>query len=351
MLVVILWFGLLAFDLRKSQRKGAERLASIAKPVQQDETRPERNSSAEKPHPKPDAPKTEKPPPTYRRLFQDLIKEFHVTQCYFSATLQIASLSYDILSTTNFLNIFMLTPLATNGVLPVVFTYCLLLYWHGDADLGTALLTTVCWLLSSIVYWILYSSVIPINRDIDDENRRYRAYKQFMYKLSALDECGGYSALAVCPTTSVRVGQPELSSASHKLRALTPIIWAFATLCLVCTLGMQYAGWRRRSRESEKKDTEVGETRAEKGDTQRSRPRFFPSEKMSRVIYWLSTACFLAGTGMQLSLLSIGTSLNMMDRKDWGFGQIIAVTIWVPPLVNWIYRALEKVSGRKEKRG
>jgi hypothetical protein len=88
---------------------------------------------------------------------------------------------------------FMLTPLATNGVLPVICAYILLIRYN-KASFDITLLTTLCWLLSIIVYWRLYSSIIPINRDITSDKRANLAYQQFMYKLLAINECGGLPA-------------------------------------------------------------------------------------------------------------------------------------------------------------
>jgi hypothetical protein len=65
----------------------------------------------------------------------------------------------------------------------------------------------------------------------------------------------------------------------------------------------------------------------------------------------LVTLYFLAGAGMQMALLSIATSLDMMDRWDWGFGQVVAITIWVHPLIAYVYREGERfVENRKEKK-
>jgi hypothetical protein len=225
---------------------------------------------------------------------------------------------------------FMLIPLATNGVLPVVFGF-LLLYRYKKATLDVALLTVACWILSSIVYWSLYANMIPINSEIRSEKRQYLAYQQFMYKLSAIDECGGYSALAVCPD-NLKWGRKDISKASHNLRVLTPIIWTLSTVCLIVVLGAQVATWRRDREASHGEFTQAGLDTAPQDHSSFLRSRFATSGT-----YWLATLCFLAGIGMQLSLLSIGTSLNMMDRKEWGFGQIIAVTIWAPPLLGYLY--------------
>lgn len=112
---------------------------------------------------------------THLSVLEKLLVQFHVAQCYFSATIQIAALSYGIFS-TDLLITFMLLPLATNGILPVVFGF-ILMFRHGLDSFVIALLTIACWLLSSIVYWVLYASIIPINEKFESEDRRYKAYQ------------------------------------------------------------------------------------------------------------------------------------------------------------------------------
>jgi hypothetical protein len=73
---------------------------------------------------------------------------------------------------------FMLIPLATNGVLPVVFTLVLLYKRNEKLDPGVIVLTVVCWILSSVVYCVLYSHAIPINSDISTD-ANYTIYRQF----------------------------------------------------------------------------------------------------------------------------------------------------------------------------
>lgn len=279
---------------------------------------------------------------THHGLFENFLVQFHKSQCYFSATLQIACLSFGIFE-TDMLHTFMLTPIATNGVLPIVFAFVLLLRC-GKASMDVILLTTACWLLSSIVYWILYASIIPINQDFRSEDREYRAYQQFMYKLSAIDACGGYSALAACPN-NFDLGKPDILRASDKLSVLTPLIWSFSTICLLITLAFKLRRWLRKPDYEEVRQSESGEIiRGENSASEAHRPA---EEAHSRpfvhtIAYVLVTMCFLAGIGMQLSLLSIATSLKMMNRNSWSFGQIVAVTIWAPPVLGYVYDELKK---------
>lgn len=318
--VVLLCFGLLGFEFYNRRDASAsltsERMTDKAQAEQEDK----------------EASTPQEGKPRHQDNFELFLVDFHKAQCYFSATIQIAALSYGIFE-TDMLVTFMLTPLATNGVLPIIFAYTMLFH-YGRSTLDVTLLTLVCWVLSSIVYWILYSHIIPINSQIRGDNRRYRAYQQFFYKLTALDACGGYSALAVCPD-NFHLGREDILRKSTNLRVLTPIIWSFSTMCLLAVLFSKYMKARR-----DRANTHPPLPNSEQSaitSNERSRPSVSGSNLQSSLIYWLTILCFLAGIGMQLSLLSIGTSLNMMDRTNWSFGQIVAVTIWVQPLLHYFY--------------
>lgn len=66
--------------------------------------------------------------------------------------------------------------------------------------------------------------------------------------------------------------------------------------------------------------------------------------RASKIIFVTTMLAFLAGMGMQVSLLSIAWSLHMMDAKSWTFGQIVAITIWIPPIIEILYEL-----GRRRK--
>lgn len=289
--------------------------------------------------------------------FVDLIDQFHKAQCYFSVTVQVASLRYGIFD-VNLLNAFMIIPLATNGVLPVLFAYALLLHCH-KATLGTTIFTSVCWLLSSLVYWVLYSQLIPINDNVQDEQKRLKAYAQFAYKLSALDACGNYSALAACPLNPLQ-DKNAIAHASHKIRVLTPIIWAFSTFCLFAIMVekfLQLIGKRKRyvylqPDATQSEDTNRKEDEGVSSENSQEQNRYHYSIFDNPVIYGLAVLCFLAGTGMQLSLFSVALALQMTDRSHWSFGQLIALTIWFPPFIAWFWNETkEKISPSTRRKG
>lgn len=359
--VVILWFILVGFETFNSPK-------------------PKPPSNPENTNGNPEEIKNEATPdddngkrtPPHQRRFEKFLEEFHKAQCYFSATIQIAALTYGIFD-TNMLITFMLIPLATNGVLPVVFTLVLLYKCDNKLSSYVIFLTTVCWLLSSLVFWTLYSHIIPINGEIKSDDKTYRAYQQFYFKLSSLDACGGYSALAVCPDT-FKLGRGAIITESHKIRVLTPIIWTFSTVCLLAVFGAKLfkvklsellrrkGGQRYHSpqqpsmtrsngsvggklKHNSADDIHPQHTSQPSNDQQHN---YQPDSTIHKIVYALVTLCFLAGIGMQLSLLSIAPSLHMMDFTNWTFGQVVAVTIWVPPLLDYMYKELRAIKDAKK---
>jgi hypothetical protein len=178
--------------------------------------------------------------PAHQDMLEEFLEQFHKAQCYFSATIQIAALTYGIFD-VDMLTTFMLVPLATNGVLLVVFTLVLLYKCNNRSGRDIIMLTTLCWLLSTLVYRTLYSHIILINTPDITTVEEIRAYQQFYYKLSSLDACGGNSALAVCPS-NFKLGRGAIGTASCRIQILTPIIWSFSTVCLLAILVAKVAG-------------------------------------------------------------------------------------------------------------
>lgn len=260
----------------------------------------------------------------HKKSLVNLLNEFHKAQCFFSTTLMIASFTQNIYD-TNMLITFMLVPLATNGIVPVVLTYLFLVHYQ-KTHLGTTLYTLLTYTLSSIVYWSLYAHVSSLS-----PASQKTAYQQFMFKLSAIPACGGYSALAVCPLYAP-IGLHEVMSSLRRIRVLTPIIWTFSTIVLLALLAYQLYEYRYFPQSGEGKE---GNTKAENGEQvpalggQRSRAW--------RFLFIIMTTIMLACLGMQLSTLAIGNSLNMMDPYSWSFGQIIAITVWAPPILEYLH--------------
>lgn len=219
----------------------------------------------------------------------------------------VASLTYGIYD-IDMLVTFMLTPLATNSILPVVFAYLLLLY-HKASSVGVTILTAIVYILSTWVYWSLYKHLIPLTENIDEQY----IYQQFMFKLSSIRACAGFSGLSICQ--NITQGSRDVNTARHKLRVLTPLIWTFSTFVFVASLGFQFYQWY-----------------SKRGPNTHS--------PLWQAAYWITTIIFLGAIGMQISVLAISLELKMINPTDWKFGQIVAVTVWLPPLLEYIYREI-----------
>jgi hypothetical protein len=300
--VVILWAGLALFT-RHHLRKGRPDRPAKKKP--------------DKPPEKADEPANEPDIGSHFRAWIDLLLEFHKSQCYFGGTLMIAVLVANM-STVDFVTTFLVTPLATNSILPVIFSYLLLVYYRASSPAIT-LLTAVVHLLSSVVYWILYTHLDP-----RPGMTRGDVYKRYRLNISAVAECGEYSGLAVCPVVDTDSGEFTEGIAAHtSLRVLTPLIWIWSTFVFVVLLLLPVGGriWARRAW-------------LEKG------PGESPVKRMlvplQRAAFWFTTVVFLAGVGMQIWVLSTAIRLDMVDAKNWSFGQVVAVTVWIPPLLEYV---------------
>jgi len=95
-LVVILWAGLLIFSVRRMTQGQTEWPSEAHKPSE------------------------------HFAAWIDLLLEFHKTQCYFGGTLMIASI-ITAFSGVDIVITFLIVPLATNSILPIVFAYVMLL--------------------------------------------------------------------------------------------------------------------------------------------------------------------------------------------------------------------------------
>ncbi|KAM7187632.1 hypothetical protein V8F33_011099 [Rhypophila sp. PSN 637] len=387
-LVIFLWAGLLFFSIK--QYRGTTRSTSPT-PSSFSSSQTEPSTSKSEAQPK-------EGESSHLKALRSLLLDFHKSQCYFAGTLMLAS-AITIFSSrdssfsrgTDIVITFMILPLATNSIVPVVFAYLLLVYFTPKAKAGDTrrlavsvpitILTGTVYILSSIIFWTLYSDLPLQTRSgtgIGDANDMYRLYR---LQLSSLPACGGYSGLAVCPFESKQraTAVEQGLDARKKLRVLTPIIWGWATFVFVGLVGMQVyhaimsgRGSTRRalqgvvthvdgqSKQGEKQKTEFG-AEAYTGFKD-SDGLIGPGPGLKKVSsrwwtagFWLTTAGFLAGVGMQLAVLWTAKLLGMVNDEDWGFGQIVAVTIWIPPLLEYVFEEIElvakKIKRRKDPKG
>lgn len=175
---------------------------------------------------------------------------------------------------------------------------------------------------------------------VDWNTSTYDVYENIFYELSANVECCGYSVLAVCPENLI-LGVNSVASASTQIRALTPILWTFGTLVLFTLIAYQIFKWLLRRKHNEKAAYVQKILGQDRNAIQTS---FLRAALSTDDMFWITTLAFVAAMGMQLSLLYVEVNIDMLDYTSWSFGQIVAITIWVPPLAEYLYLQLSRCS-------
>jgi hypothetical protein len=267
--------------------------------------------------------------------------EFHKTQCFFASTIQCAALAYGLYS-TNFLTVFLVIPLATNGIVPVVFGF-LLIKRFGHSSVYLTTLTCITCLLSTLVYWSLYTHVIKVNWNYSE----YDVYQSIMFILSSNDQCGGFSALTACPEDMV-LGEDKIFRGADRIRFYTIGLWTWSTFVLFILVGRQIFDWFLKRPD----DNAWGErARNMRRIARQDRAAIITSPLRALLsgdgIFWTTTLVFVAIMGLQLALLYISAGIEFFDGRNWSFGQIVAVAIWVPPLVEYLWVQLSKFCLRR----
>lgn len=268
-----------------------------------------------------------------RELLVTGLVEFQKAQCFFSSTLQIASIAYGLYNMTDFLTVFLLVPLSMNGIVPVTFGHMLVLRF-GRSSVYLTALACISWALSSIVFWSLYMHFTAVDWSTSSED----VYDSVMFKLAANNECGGSSALTACPQNFL-LGEDEVFSSSRQIHVRTPILWTWGTVVLFTLVSLQIFRWLLRRRHNMKAQHVA---KVWQQDRNSINTTFLRAALSTQGIFWITSLTFIAAMGMQLSLLYVEASIDMIDSNNWSFGQIIAITVWIPPIVEYVYLQLSK---------
>lgn len=248
------------------------------------------------------------------------IVEFHKAQCFFSIPVMVAAL-FSGLFRKNPLNVFTLLPIALNSVAPLQLVLFMIVRCARFSTF-LVLLTTVSWILASIVYWVLYSQLFSSPSWFVD-----LPFVQSEYLLGLANDpaCGGYSALSLCPSFPL---WQDASKANSAFR-YSPWVWSWYALCftgVVTVHGLQTLGTDLRSIDLWRKNMSAGALGKQS--------RF--GKVAGDHLFWLGSLICVAFVCVQLYFLSLAFDLSLVNVHDWGFGQIIAVTVWLPAIVEYV---------------
>lgn len=242
--------------------------------------------------------------------------DFHKAQCYFSSTMQITALLlyYQSTSTQDFLDSNATILLATSGFLPIVLTLaCIIRY--GRPSWYLFILSLVSFALATTTLGSYQGSVAPaIESTLLTFSSVITPSCQFL-----TNSPGDPALIHFCGKLP-----PDL----HALVILQPVsrpVWAVWTNCACWLLYCFWATCRditKGYRVWDRKHPAVA-----------SKIQTFGEYRLLALVYILPwSACF----AYQFYLFGIFVT-NSLISTAWTFGQIIAVTIWVPSVVEYAY--------------
>lgn len=247
--------------------------------------------------------------------------DFHKAQCYFSSTMQITALLLDYQSTGTLdpLDSNATLLLATSGFLPIVLTLaCIIRY--GRSSWYLFILSLISFALAATTLGSYGDSASSgIEADL------------LHFDYVSTPSCAFLTSSPTDPALLHFCG--KLPSDLHALDTLVLVsrrVWAMFANCLVWLaycfwatirdVTNEYKAFRRKYPAVATKLQTVGEYRL---------------LALLYIIPWSACCAY------QFYLFSIFIS-NSLISKTWTFGQIIAVTVWVPSVVEYGYILLSK---------
>ncbi|KAL8931056.1 MAG: hypothetical protein Q9208_000158 [Pyrenodesmia sp. 3 TL-2023] len=219
------------------------------------------------------------------------------------------------------------------------------LHRHKRLSWYISSLTFLSWLLSTINFWaiIKYLSTERIGTR-DDEFR----------SLSEIESCGSLNALTLCIQTrgesplgwlfrvklrSTAFGASLLFGTTTIGTLIVPTIWVFCTTVLLILLGHQCFGstglkfFHSRNRVPPPLDARV---RRKRGLLTNFR-YLFANPWTATIGFYAASAMFFLCTIYQGLLYYNYLALDLVDLEGWSFGQILAITVWVPVISDYLH--------------
>jgi hypothetical protein len=163
-----------------------------------------------------------------------------------------------------------------------------------------------------------------------------------MFSLGNSEQCGGFTALTACPENMI-VGIKPVTSAAKRIRFISPILWTWGTLVFFALLGWQIFRWLVKRNMAGQWSARAREFHMRRRQDRLGIQNALFREWMSGTgIFWTTTCLFVAAMGAQIALLYVEAKMDFFDGNDWTFGQIVAITIWVPPFFEYAWVLLSK---------
>jgi hypothetical protein len=264
----------------------------------------------------------------WRKLLVDAISGFQAAQCYFSIPLAIAAYFSGPFNLDP-LNAFGLLPVSTNGFMPEIFTLMIMNY-HESWHWYPLLLTYISYILNSVVFWAVIKYLTGVEK-------HGRALPRAAFEsLGHIDSCGGTTGLALClqfqpDSPPAWLIQKHFSTANVRVK-LAEGVWSWCTMCLLVLTYFQF-----QARGLLKNKVKAPFSASVKGSRLRSFQNWSRRSLGSPVWYYAASFIFFNGLLYQATLFYSFLGLGLVDLRTVSFGQIVAISVWVPPVVDYLH--------------
>lgn len=235
------------------------------------------------------------------------------------------------------LNGYALVAVSLMGCIAPVFTL-LLLHSHGIKSWPSTALCLASWLLNTVVFYMLFGNLSDSLNTIERVDQILRSMFQTEY-------CDNSSAMVLCQEWTGSNPMAYLNDFYNQNMITNihnvPVLWAHATLILLVLMVLQTLERRQRSSSGCIPSEKVTPTK------QRTILRRIPLPlphgwKFLLLLTAIMTFCF--ALSCQYVLVSTYQAMDVIDTDEWSFGQVVAVLIWVPTLLEIV----ESYNGRRE---
>lgn len=218
-----------------------------------------------------------------------------------------------------------------------VFTL-LLLHSHGIKSWPSTALCLASWLLNTVVFYMLLGNLSNSLKTIERVDQVLRNMFQTEY-------CGDSSAMVLCQEWTGSNPMEYLNDFYNQKMVTdihnVPVLWTYATLGLLVLVVMQILGRRQRPHPGYVPSKNLTPTK------QRTLFRRIPMpspQGWKFLLLLAAIALFSLALSCQYVMVSTYHAMDVIDTHEWSFGQVVAVLIWVPTLLE----VLESRNGSRQ---
>ena len=245
-------------------------------------------------------------------------------------------------------NAYALLPVAVNSLLPQTFTL-IMVHRYGSKSWYLMILTLVTWVLATIVIWALENFIMTWNA----EGALFQGLTESVQHLSSVPSCGDTSALNLCiwsTGTSPLVNYPYWFSSGGKATGAeqsAAAIWSWCTFCLAALLYDRIHAWRTDGTDAQKPSEEwlIHPSFRQRLESMWTK---CVAVVTSEWTFLIISAAFLVCFVFQFRTFYAFLQVGLVELDNWAFGQVIALTVWVPPLVEYAHLQISKLTPPQE---